>query len=106
MPNRQYNKGVRYERKLKHQLEERGYTVTRGAGSHGYDLIASTDALVYFISCKTTMPSKPAIRNYFDKHKHLVPLCCGRLVISIPAGQKNLWLMYNAKDNIYYERIF
>ena len=41
MSNPNYNRGVRFERKVKAEYEALGYTVLRTAGSHGkFDLIA------------------------------------------------------------------
>lgn len=52
--NRNYAKGVRFERKRKAAWEKKGYVVLRTAGSHGpWDLIAIREhAPVELIQCK------------------------------------------------------
>ena len=59
MPNKNYLKGVRLERKAKAELEAQGYHVTRASGSHGlYDLIAvHPDYPVRLIQIKTSKSS-------------------------------------------------
>lgn len=45
MANKNYRRGVVIERKVKDELEIKGYTVLRTAGSHGiYDIIAVNEA--------------------------------------------------------------
>ena len=56
MPNKNYQRGRRFEWEVKKDLEKQGYAVMRTAGSHGaYDLIAiydGTSLYVRFIQCK------------------------------------------------------
>jgi Holliday junction resolvase len=54
MANRNYERGVRWERELKAKWEEKGYTVVRTAGSHGpWDLVAiHPERPVELIQCK------------------------------------------------------
>lgn len=59
MPNKNYQRGRRFEWQLKKDLEVEGYHVMRTSGSHGaYDLIAIKDNLnkvvIRFIQCKVT----------------------------------------------------
>ena len=49
----QYQRGVRFEYKVKKEYEERGCYVIRSAGSHGlFDLVAVDETGVEFIQCK------------------------------------------------------
>ena len=55
MGNKNYQKGVRKEQKIKKVLEREGLTVLRTAGSHGFaDLVAidKTTRKIRFIQCK------------------------------------------------------
>jgi Holliday junction resolvase len=56
MPNRQYEKGTRFEGKVRDDLEDLGYSVIRAAGSKGdskIDLIAlHSNEPMLFIQCK------------------------------------------------------
>ncbi len=55
MPNKNYAKGVRFEREVKASLEAAGWWVLRTAGSHGFaDLVAISkeSGAVVFIQCK------------------------------------------------------
>ena len=55
MPNKNYLRGVVVERKAKEELEQRGYTVFRCAGSHGiFDLIAFSTKDKRLVQCKRT----------------------------------------------------
>ncbi len=53
MPNRKYEKGRRFEYKVKRLFEEMGYVVIRSASSHSFaDLIALKKKDIIFIQCK------------------------------------------------------
>lgn len=70
MPNRQYQKGVRFERKVKEFMEGIGYTVLRAAGSHGvFDLACLTNfGTAEFIQCKGSRDAaKAALKLILDK---------------------------------------
>jgi Holliday junction resolvase len=70
LPNRKYQKGVRFERKVKQFMESTGYTVLRAAGSHGvFDLACVTDyGQVEFIQCKSDRSSaKTALQGILKK---------------------------------------
>jgi len=55
MPNRMYQRGVRYEYKIMRALRSDGYTVLRMSGSHGFaDLCAIKDGNVRFIQSKAS----------------------------------------------------
>lgn len=62
MPNKAYQKGARFERKVQAWLKYIGYElVVRSAGSHGLaDLIGvAIDGHVCLIQCSTTKKKKP-----------------------------------------------
>lgn len=62
MPNRNYEKGRRYEYKIKKELEKQGYTVLRTSGSHGFaDLVAVKPKEIRFIQCKAQKAAKKEI---------------------------------------------
>lgn len=63
MPNRNYINGAARERRLLHQLEEKGYIVIRSAGSHSQiDLIAihKYKKKILFLQVKPKSMSKNA----------------------------------------------
>lgn len=64
MPNKNYLRGVRYERKLKKEYEAAGWTALRTAGSHGVaDLIViSQGGDVEFIQAKVVKTKAQAAR--------------------------------------------
>lgn len=82
MPNKQYERGVRFERERKRFWESLGYQVTRASGSHGfYDLVAipkDNDGPVYAIQCKTADDYKVA-RKLASDFKKNPPLPRGRV---------------------------
>lgn len=73
MGNKNYEKGVRKERKIKAQLEREGYTVLRTAGSHGFaDLIAvRSDGKIRFIQCKPDNISKKKAMALMESYEIL-----------------------------------
>lgn len=85
-----YKRGIRYERKIKQELESEGYIVTRSSGSHGiFDIIAFNDKHVRLIQCKAL---KKESNSNFSKLKNelkqlKVPNCCS----------KELWIWIDRK---------
>lgn len=75
MPNRNYERGVRWERKLKKQFESAGYIVLRTAGSHGpVDLVCiGSCGNVNFIQCKV-VKTKAQANNLIKKFQKDLPL--------------------------------
>lgn len=66
MPNKNYIRGVRFEReRLKHYKETLGYDAVRTAGSHGkWDVVATdwTGGCVYHIQCKVVSDQRDGDR--------------------------------------------
>lgn len=57
MPNKNYQRGRRFEYKIKNKLESLGFVVLRTSGSHGFaDLVALKDNIVYFMQLKYGAP--------------------------------------------------
>ncbi|MBW2636195.1 MAG: restriction endonuclease [Deltaproteobacteria bacterium] len=52
MPNKRYERGRRFEYRVKRFLEGEGWVVIRAAGSKPIDLIAFKDGTILFIECK------------------------------------------------------
>ncbi|RLI06466.1 hypothetical protein DRO24_04880 [Candidatus Bathyarchaeota archaeon] len=52
MPNKRYERGRRFEYRVKRFLEGEGWVVIRAAGSKPIDLVALKDGVVLFIECK------------------------------------------------------
>lgn len=51
----QYERGSNFERRVKKEMEARGFFVVRAAGSHGpADLVAIGNDKIILISCKLT----------------------------------------------------
>ena len=75
MPNRNYERGVRWERKLKKQLEAKGCTVLRTAGSHGFADLVSIDPYgnVNFIQCKI-VKTRSMANSIIKKFQKYLPL--------------------------------
>ena len=71
MGNKNYEKGVRKERRIKKELERAGWTVLRMAGSHGFaDLVAiRSDGKIRFIQVKPDNFSKLATDRLMEEHK-------------------------------------
>ena len=67
MVNKNYIAGRRFEYKVKHLLERKGYTVLRTSGSHGFaDLVAvknDYNARIIFIQCKNRKATKEEIEK-------------------------------------------
>jgi len=62
MPNRNYERGYRFEREIVKQEKDAGALfVTRGAGSHGSDIVSVYARGVYIIEAKTTEESPPPL---------------------------------------------
>lgn len=80
MPNRNYEAGRRFEYKLIKQLEEEGARfVTRGAGSHGGDIVAIFFDDVMYIEAKKTQQWPPPLyeeerEKIAQKAKHVCGL--------------------------------
>ena len=69
MPNKNYQKGIKKEYKIKKQFEMKGYTVLRTAGSHGFaDLIAIKWLKIRFIQCKPDNFSKREEKKLMDEN--------------------------------------
>ena len=67
MVNKNYQSGRRFEYKVKKYYENKGYTVLRTSGSHGFaDLVAiKNDArTIIFIQCKNRKPTKQETRKF------------------------------------------
>ena len=69
MVNKNYIAGRRFEYKVKKYYEDKGYTVLRTSGSHGFaDLIAvrNKESLkrIVFIQCKNRKPTKQEIEKF------------------------------------------
>jgi Holliday junction resolvase len=62
MPNRNYERGYRFEREIVKQEKDAGALfVTRGAGSHGSDIVSVYAREVYIIEAKTTEEYPPPL---------------------------------------------
>ena len=75
MTNRNYERGRRFEYKVKKYYENKGYTVLRTSGSHGFaDLVAVKNSFlswrqnktktIIFIQCKNQKPTKQEIKKF------------------------------------------
>ena len=69
MVNKNYIAGRRFEYKVKKYYENKGYTVLRTSGSHGFaDLIAVRNEgslkRIVFIQCKNRKPTKQEIEKF------------------------------------------
>ena len=67
MVNKNYIAGRRFEYKVKKYYENKGYTVLRTSGSHGFaDLVAiKNDArIIIFIQCKNRKPTKQETKEF------------------------------------------
>ncbi len=62
--NKQYAKGVRWEREVKKDYESNGFMVVRASGSHSpFDLVAvKYGAPVHLVQCKVTKDTTLAAR--------------------------------------------
>lgn len=66
MPNKSYQRGVSFERKVMDIFAKLGWYASRAAGSHGkFDVIAWNTKRLRFIQCKTTL-SKIRLRAYLS----------------------------------------
>ena len=64
MPNRNYEKGRRFEHHAMAILKEQGYTCIRSAGSHGpWDVTAVNEHFVRFIQLKVNRMAGPDERK-------------------------------------------
>jgi holliday junction resolvase len=60
----QYQRGVTFERMVRHDLEEMGFEVIRSAGSKGkVDLVAFRPGCMVFVQCKLNGLCPPAERR-------------------------------------------
>ena len=69
MVNKNYIAGRRFEYKVKKYYEDKGYTVLRTSGSHGFaDLIAikplPNGRIIIFIQCKNRKPTHQEIDEF------------------------------------------
>lgn len=75
MTNKNYIAGRRFEYKVKKYYENKGYTVLRTSGSHGFaDLVAVKNSFlswrqnktktIIFIQCKNQKPTKQEIKKF------------------------------------------
>lgn len=76
----QYQRGVRFEYKVKQAYEARGCYVVRSAGSHGlFDLIAIDEHGVEGVQCKygadITDSEFMQLREFARKHPHISVVC-------------------------------
>jgi hypothetical protein len=73
-PNSNYLAGVRFERKIMHELNREGYTALRTAGSHGdFDVIGvprNPDWPVLFVQCKRTEDGNKAKKLLLEFRAH------------------------------------
>ena len=70
MPNPQYIKGIRFERKLVNEAKEDGYTAFRTAGSHSPIDVCIIDEIlkeIRFIQCKHTKRKQIKLKKDFEK---------------------------------------
>jgi len=71
MVNKQYQRGRRFEYKVKKLLEDNGFIVLRTSGSHGFaDLVALRDNQVYFMQLK--YGAKISAREYSKMYDIMV----------------------------------
>lgn len=93
--NRNYNRGVAFERKIIEQLKQKGYRAARSAGSHGcFDVIAWNDSEIIFIQCKTTIKDK----SYDSIYKKEIEEIKSEIVPH--NGKKELWIKCGRKVTI------
>ena len=74
MPNKNYIKGVRKERKVVNQAKEKGLLAFRSAGSHSpIDVVVIDKKLreIYLIQCKPDSMSEKAKERLEDKYYEL-----------------------------------
>ena len=83
-----YQKGVRYERQAKKELEQEGYIVTRSSGSHGKaDLIAINKEKIRLIQVKSTLNLITSLESLQEKD------IIGLKILEVPFNTtKELWL--------------
>ena len=70
MPNRQYEKGVRFERKIVNEAREAGLLAFRSAGSHSpVDVVIVNEPMrkIYLIQCKHSKEKHKKLSKEFDK---------------------------------------
>jgi Holliday junction resolvase len=103
MPNSNYLRGVRFERKLKKQWEAEGYLGIRSAGSHSFaDLVLvdpkNADVPTIFVQCKIvqTVADMDRLHRQFrakppiPKHEHY--LLCFAVYIRKTRSLEFAWL--------------
>lgn len=75
MPNKNYEKGVRFEREIIKALKENGATCLRTAGSHGFaDIVVITPLkTIEFIQAKVT-ESETTAERMLKKFREAPPL--------------------------------
>lgn len=86
MPNKNYQRGVRYERKIQSDI---GMNSIRAAGSHGvFDVIAYNKDTVRFIQCKASKKKQVSFSDYSDEIENILEECVP------PNTTKELWVYY------------
>lgn len=85
--NKNYQRGVRFERMIIESLVENGYSALRTAGSHGFaDVIAISKNLVRLIQGKVTKDAKPRISAYKADITKILAIKCP------PNVTRELWI--------------
>ena len=89
MPNRNYQNGANFERKVKKELEEQGWWVARTAGSHSIvDLICiKRGNKPLMLQCKLNGVISAKDREELKRWAKSVDVCAG-LVHRIRVGRK------------------
>lgn len=65
MPNRRYEKGARFERRVVNYLKADGFNAARTAGSKSpVDVVGWGNNEVYFIQCKAYVSGKPTKKDF------------------------------------------
>jgi Holliday junction resolvase len=88
MPNHNYNRGVKRERRTQQILETAGYRTLRSAGSHGdFDVVGYNAVGVLFVQCKLDRDLTPAEREQLAQIQ--LPPNCLKLVHRYRTGRKD-----------------
>ena len=87
MPNKRYESGVRFERRVMGDLAERGYYCLRSAGSHSMIDVVAIGQEVLLVQCKTD-----GVLSSKDKENLLALEAEGR--VAILASRVNRKLIY------------
>lgn len=85
--NKNYQRGVRFERMIIESLVENGYSALRTAGSHGFADVVGMNALyVRMIQGKVTKDAKPRISAYKADIAKILAIKCP------PNVTRELWI--------------